>query len=69
MILFVLTGSAPPWLIVLLGFLVYLSWIDLRSEPLAPRAKLWWYLLVFLTNVVGYIALRVWLLTRRRRAA
>ena len=43
------------WL-CLLG-LVYLAWIEVRREPdLLPQAKLWWCLLVFLTNVPGYVA-------------
>ena len=29
--------------------------------------KAWWVLLVFLTNVVGYVAFRIWLAARRRR--
>jgi hypothetical protein len=67
MILFVITGEAPAFLVVLLGLLVYLSWIDLRGEPVANQVKLWWYLLVLLGNVPAYLALRVWLAVIRRR--
>jgi hypothetical protein len=50
--------------------LVYLAWIEVRHEPdLLPQAKLWWCLLVFLTNVPGYVALRIWVMIRRRRRA
>ena len=31
--------------------------------------KLFWGSLVLLTNVLGYVALRVWLAVRRRRGA
>ena len=69
MLLFLLLGRTPLVLLVCLLGLVYLSWLDLRAEPLAPQVKLWWYLLVLLTNVLGYAGLRVWLAVRRRRAA
>jgi len=29
--------------------------------------KLWWALLVFITHFFGYLALRIWLVLRRRR--
>ena len=29
--------------------------------------KLWWDLLVLLFNLIGYVALRIWLAVRRRR--
>jgi hypothetical protein len=67
MILFVLTGRAPALLILLLALLVYLSWLDLRTEPVDGKVKLWWYLLVALLNVPAYLALRIWLAVIRRR--
>ena len=69
MLLFVLIGHAPWILLLSLAGLLYLTWLDLREEPLEPTVKLWWGLLVFLTNIVGYAALRVWLALRRRRDA
>jgi hypothetical protein len=68
-LLFVLLGHTPLVLLVCLLGLLYLTWVDLRGEGLEPLVQLWWYLLVFLFNVVGYAALRIWLLVRRRRAA
>jgi hypothetical protein len=68
-LVFVILGHTPLVLLVCLLGLLYLTWIDLREEPLEAQVKLWWYLLVFLTNVVGYAALRIWLSVRRRRAA
>jgi hypothetical protein len=47
--------------------LLYLTWVELRSEDLQPQVKLWWGLLVLLTHVAGYLALRVWIAFRRRR--
>ena len=67
MILFLITGRAPAFLVVLLGLLVYVSWIDLRHEPAEDKVKLWWLLLVVLLNVPAYLALRVWLVRVRRR--
>jgi hypothetical protein len=41
-----------------------------RREPeLLPQTKLWWCLLVVMTNVPGYVALRIWVANRRRRRA
>ena len=68
MLLFVLTGQAPPVLLVALGICVYLTVSDLWSEQdLAVMPKAWWVLLVFLTHVVGYLVFRVWIARRRRR--
>jgi hypothetical protein len=66
-LLFVILGHVPIVLLVCLVGLLYLTWVDLRHEGLDPLVQLWWYLLVFLTNVVGYAALRIWLAVRRRR--
>jgi EamA domain-containing membrane protein RarD len=70
MLLFLLFGTVPDILWLSLVGLVYLAWIEVRREPeLLPQAKLWWCLLVFLTNVPGYVALRIWIANRRRRRA
>jgi hypothetical protein len=69
MFLFVLLGHTPVVLLVALLGLLYLSWLELRGEPLEPLVQLWWYLAVLLFHVVGYLGLRVWLVVRRRRAA
>jgi len=67
-ILFVILGHAPLILLVCLLGLLYLTWVELRGEDLEPQVKLWWGLLVLLTHVPGYLALRVWIAVRRRRA-
>jgi hypothetical protein len=67
-VLFVILGHTPLVLLVSLLGLLYLTWVDLRNEPLEPLVKLWWALLVLLTHVPGYLALRIWLAVRRRRA-
>ena len=70
MLLFLLFSSVPDILWLSLVGLVYLSWIEVRQEPdLVAQTKLWWCLLVFLTNVPGYVALRIWIASRRRRRA
>jgi hypothetical protein len=67
MIVFVVTGQAPPILIVALLVLVYLTAIDLWREDLPFLMKSWSVLLVLLLNVVGYLAFRLWLAIRHRR--
>jgi hypothetical protein len=66
-LLFVILGHTPLVLLVCLLGLLYLTWVELRGEELEPLVKLWWALLVFLTHVPGYIALRIWIALRRRR--
>ena len=65
MILFVILGHTPLILLVCLIGLLYLTWVELRNEDLEAQVKLWWGLLVLLTHVPGYLALRIAL--RRRR--
>jgi len=67
MIVFVILGHTPLILLVCLLGLLYLSWLDLHGEELDPQVNLFWGLLVFLTHVPGYLALRIWLAVRRRR--
>ena len=69
MIVFVVLGHAPVILVVCLLGLVYLSWVELRQEDLQPAVKLWWVMLVFLTHLPGYVALRIWIAVRRRGRA
>jgi hypothetical protein len=66
-ILFVILGHVPLVLLVCLLGLLYLTWVELRGEELEPQVKLWWGLLVLLTHVPGYLALRIWMMLRRRR--
>jgi uncharacterized BrkB/YihY/UPF0761 family membrane protein len=68
MIVFVILGQVPLVLAVAQVAMVYLAWIELRKESgLTFEAKLWWCLLVFLFNVIGFAALWVWVTARRRR--
>jgi hypothetical protein len=69
MVLFLILGNIPLLLLVCLIGLLYLTWVELRHEELDPQVKLWWHLLVLLTHVPGYLALRIWLVVRRRRDA
>jgi hypothetical protein len=65
---FVLLGRVPLILLACLVGMLYLTWFELRDEPdVTPKVKLWWALLVLLLNVLGYAALRAWLVFRRRR--
>jgi hypothetical protein len=67
MIVFLILGYTPVILLVCLLGLLYLTWVELRGAELEPQVKLWWGLLVLLTHVPGYLALRVWIALRRRR--
>jgi hypothetical protein len=68
MILFVLTGAAPPILVLTLVVMCYLAGYELWKEQDIPFLwKAWWVLFVFLLNVVGLAIFWVWLLVWRRR--
>jgi hypothetical protein len=69
MIFFVVLGHVPTILLVCLAGLLWLTWIELRERDMEPTVKLWWGLLVLLTHVPGYLALRVWLAVKGRGAA
>ena len=70
MILFVLTGAAPPILVVTLLVMAYLTGYELRKEEDLPFLwKAWWVLLVLLLNVVGFGIFWIWLARRRYKAA
>jgi uncharacterized BrkB/YihY/UPF0761 family membrane protein len=68
MILFLITGQAPPVLIVTLVVMCYLAGYELWKEKELPLLwKVWWVLLVFILNVLGFGIFWIWLATRRRR--
>jgi hypothetical protein len=68
MLLFVLTQSAPPIMLLVLAVALYLVVMDLRQEgDLEFTAKVWWFLFVLLTHVPGYLVFRVWIAVRRHR--
>ena len=68
MVLFVLTGAAPPILILTLVVMCYLAGYELWKEKDLPFLwKAWWVLLVFLLNVVGLAIFWIWLAMRRYR--
>jgi hypothetical protein len=67
-LLFVLTQNVPPILVLVLAVTLYLVWIDIKDEPgLEVTHKAWWFLLVLLTHVLGYLVFRVWIAVRRHR--
>jgi len=69
MVLFVLTGQAPPILVVTLAVMAYLTGYELWKEgdDVPFLLKAWWVLLVVLTNVVGFAIFWIWLARRRVR--
>jgi hypothetical protein len=68
MLLFVLTQSAPPIMLLVLVVTLYLVVTDLRQEEdFEFTYKVWWFLFVLLTHVPGYLIFRVWIAVRRHR--
>ena len=68
MLLFLLTGSVPPILVLVLVVTLYLVWIDVKDEPgLEFLHKAWWFMFVVLTHVPGYLIFRGWIAVRRHR--
>jgi hypothetical protein len=68
-ILFLVIGQMPIILLLALVILCYLTAIELKHEDEPFLVKAWWVLLVFLTNLVGYVPFRIWLAARRRRSS
>ena len=67
MIVFVITQSVPWILLLVLVVCEYLVWVDVKDEPdLDFNVKVWWFLLVLLFHVPGYLVFRVWIAMRRR---
>ena len=67
MLFFVLFQSVPAILLLTLAGVLYLTWVDVKDEPdLEFQVKMWWFLLVLLFHVPGYLVFRGWLGLRRR---
>ena len=68
MLFFVLFQSVPAILLLTLAGALYLTWYDIKDEPgLEFSHKVWWFLLVLLFHVPGYLVFRGWIAVRRRR--
>jgi ABC-type transport system involved in Fe-S cluster assembly fused permease/ATPase subunit len=68
MMLFVLTDSVPPIMLLVLAVTLYLVVVDIKDEPgLAFLHKAWWFMFVLITHVPGYLVFRVWIAVRRHR--
>jgi hypothetical protein len=69
-IVFVILGHVPIVLLLAQLGMLYLVFVDLREErDLDFQVKLWWFLAVLLFNVIGFVGEKLWLTSRRRRAA
>ena len=66
-LLFVIFQSTPAILLLTLAGALYLVWVDIKDEPVEFQIKVWWFLLVLLLHVLGYLVFRVWLAVRRHR--
>ena len=68
MLFFVIFQSVPWILLLTLAGALYLTWVDVKDEPgLEFTHKAWWFLLVVLFHVPGYLVFRVWIAVRRHR--
>lgn len=67
MLLFLILGFTPWLLLLTLALALYLTAVELRELDLHFTRWIWWLLLVFLTHFVGYLALRVYAVYRRRQ--
>ena len=48
--------------------MLYLVIVDMhQEEDLDFQIKVWWFLLVLLFDVLGFIVEKVWVIVRRRR--
>jgi hypothetical protein len=68
-VLFFVIFQSIPWILLLtLVVCLYLVWVDVKDEPdLDFQVKAWWFLLVLLFHVPGYLVFRVWIAMRRNR--
>jgi hypothetical protein len=67
-LLFLITESVPPIMLLVLAVTLYLVVIDIKDEPgLAFLHKAWWFMFVVITHVPGYLIFRVWIAVRRHR--
>jgi hypothetical protein len=68
-LLFVIFQQVPLILLLVLVVCLYLVWVDVKDEPdLEFQVKVWWFLLVLLLHVPGYLIFRLWIAVRRHRA-
>lgn len=68
MLIFWLLGIYPWVLLLAWAICFYLTFIEARQQRFDTMRTLWWMLLVFFTHFLGYLALRGWVLYKRRAA-
>lgn len=67
MLIFWLLGIYPIVLLLTWAVTFYLTFVEARQQRLDLARTVWWLLLVFFINFLGYVALRAWGFYRRRR--
>jgi hypothetical protein len=66
-LLFVIFQQVNLIMLLILIVCLYLVWVDVKDEPdLEFQIKIWWFLLVLLLHVPGYLIFRLWIWARRR---
>lgn len=68
MLIFLLLGEAPWLLVLTLAVVMYLTVVELRGMDLHYAWWIWWLLLVFMTNFIGYLFLRAYRVYQRWNA-
>ena len=67
-ILWLLGVHTKPVLFLLLLAALGLTVWEARQQNLDRRLTLWWVSVVGMTHVLGYLALRAWVVSRERRS-
>jgi hypothetical protein len=65
---FYLFGGVTPFWLFLMAALLFVSWLDIRRTDLRSIVQFWWLTVVLLLWVPGWIAMKVFLIVRARRA-
>ena len=61
-------GGVPLFLWLALLIVLYLAVVELRPLEMPIRIKVWWFSLVLLTHVFGYVVLRAYVFDRAESA-
>jgi hypothetical protein len=68
-LVFWLLGFYPVVLLLTWALTFYLTFVEARQQRLDKLRTLWWLQLVFFLHFPAYLALRLWVVYRRRTAA
>ena len=69
MLIFWLLGFYPYLLLLTWALCFYLTFIEARQQRFDRMHTLWWILVVFFLHLIGYLALRAWVIYKRHVTA